>query len=172
MNKTFELKDLFENQKEVDKKFKKHYDLSNDENYLGEKIFHLQVEINELVKLWGGYKYWDNGKNNTDNQLILEKYVDCLQLFLSIGNVINIIPNTNFTNLELKDPYVIFALINKHLSIFNWSSMTISDEDFVYSQYYFGFLHFLTLTNVFVFSWKEIKESYYEKYGAKKYVIK
>lgn len=144
---------LFELQENLDKRIKKQHGLEG-ESLLSKKVLALQVELAELANETRCFKFWSD-KKPSNNQAILEEYVDCLHFILTLGL------EKNFTDIILEDREVNYDITAQFLNLY------IDVNDFVvcYSKdhYLTLFEDFLSLGKSLGFSLGEIEEAYYDK---------
>jgi len=123
------LQRLFQMQTALDKRIEAEHQLEGVP-LLQKKILSLQVELGELANETRCFKFWST-KKPSNNDVILEEYVDCLHFILSIGiekdfqhitlNVKDITSELSeqFLNLYINiTDFIICSSVDNYLNIF------------------------------------------------------
>jgi dimeric dUTPase (all-alpha-NTP-PPase superfamily) len=155
------VKKLSEMQKVLDERIVKEHGLEGkdlEEN----KILALLVEINELANETRCFKHWST-KGPSEENVILEEYVDSLHFFLSIANgqlydvdrlygnyIENFQPNTKKMSLvtAFKDIMMKILVMEKKQDSFHYID---------------AFSAYLNLGKMLGFNWEQIEEAYIRK---------
>lgn len=157
---------LFATQKTLDDRIVKEKELDG-QDLLDEKILALQVELGELANEWRGFKFWSEVRepkeiiytNSFIKNPILEEYVDCMHLILSIGNDLKCnSDNYNLlSNLRELDTVTLFSELISRGGSFN------SGSAFINTQFELYMCEFLVLGEKLDLTWKQIEQAYYYK---------
>ncbi|WP_303982970.1 dUTP diphosphatase [Niallia circulans] len=115
---------------------------------LPELTLALQVELSCCASSWDGFRYWENGQKN-ESCKILDSYINCFRVLLSIGSVISYPRNSYSLNaLSLKreetegSTVEVFLAVHQEITHFieRWGSFGES-----YAAYEKMFQNFLEL---------------------------
>ncbi|MGH4122771.1 MAG: dUTP diphosphatase [Clostridium sp.] len=147
------LQRLFQMQDALDKRIEAEHNLCGIP-LLRKKILSLQVELGELANETRCFKFWST-KSPSNDDVILEEYVDCLHFILSIGI------EKNFEDITLKTKHITFELSEQFLNLYTNISdfITCSSLD----SYLNIFQDFLSLGENLGFSKKDIENAYLYK---------
>ncbi|WP_373897283.1 dUTP diphosphatase [Haloimpatiens sp. FM7315] len=144
--------DLFSLQKALDSRIKKEHNLES--SLLSKKLLALQVELGELANETRCFKFWSN-KGPSDQQTILEEYVDCLHFILSIGL------EKDYTDVNIEPVKSELKLTDQFLNLF------IDVTDFIVcnskDHYLTMFEDYISLGHSLNFSLDDIKNGYLKK---------
>lgn len=110
------LTELFELQKELDRRIEKEHSLEQAD-LMDKKILALLVELGELANETRCFKFWSK-KPAAERNVILEEYVDGIHFILSIGIDLNVQNDVKLLPVEgsreLVDQFhAVFSSINK-----------------------------------------------------------
>ena len=147
------LQRLFQMQTALDKRIEAEHQLEGVP-LLQKKILSLQVELGELANETRCFKFWST-KKPSNNDVILEEYVDCLHFILSIGI------EKNFQDIILNIKPITSELSEQFLSLY------INIADFIIcssiDNYLNIFQNFLSLGQSLGFSEDDVENAYLYK---------
>ncbi len=151
------LSDLSKRQNDIDLYIHNQNQLSSKETW-NKRIIALFTEIAEFANEIRSFKYWSK-KSESNREIILEEYIDCVHFLLSIGNNINFDwLNYKFVNQIVNDNIDInyFILeININLSIFA--------KDNTHDNFQRFLNNFFTIAIIKNFTKEELFDSYVDK---------
>lgn len=104
------LERLYEFQRKLDKELHDKLDIQ-EKSLLGQKLLALQVKVGELANETQCFKFWVSKKSPVKRR-VLEKYIECLYLTLSLGT------EKNFNETEFVVKKVECELTDHFLNIF------------------------------------------------------
>ena len=150
---TFDIKDLFEKQSELDAFILGNHHLTRKETNK-KRLIAVTVEFGEFLNEIRAFKFWSK-KPSSPKDVILEEYVDALHFFLSIG-------------LGIPDHPTIYKITKeKHDRIYSslkmYSLISELNKKLDTKTYTKAFSYFLSLSLEYNFSLKEIKNAYMSK---------
>ena len=144
---------LFQMQNILDNRIKAEHNLCGVK-LLNKKILSLQVELGELANETRCFKFWSTKKPSNDD-VILEEYVDCLHFILSLGL------EKDFQDIKLNVQSNTKELSEQFLHLY------INVSDFISSSSHDNYLsifhNFLSLAQSLGFTQDDIENAYLYK---------
>ena len=165
---------LFDTQEALEARIlESHPELQGQDN-LNWKVLALQVELGECANEWRGFKKWSNDRKprNGQNEMgkpigankVLEEYVDCLHLVLSIGLEIGIATYTINENLSKPERYGDKSIIKRFSGLISSINTLVMVRAFMRTQVYYSiFDDFIKLGYQLGYTWEQIEQAYYAK---------
>ena len=147
------ISELFNIQKQLDDKILKEHGLE-ETNLLQPKTLALLVELGELANETRCFKYWSK-KGPSENEVILEEYVDCLHFILSIGL------HEGYSAIEPEQRVATQHETALFLEIYRITNQL--QEESTLEGYLALFEVFLSLGEKLGFAWEEIYTAYLKK---------
>lgn len=148
------LEKLFELQYTLDHRIEMEHHLEN-ENLADRKILALLVELGELANETRCFKFWSL-KAPSEEQVILEEYVDGVHFLLSLGLVFGFDKKISISNNEPKKTLVDqFLMVYKAINEFR-QSQTFENYEVMFHEYFH-------LGTVLGFTYEQIITAYMAK---------
>ncbi|MCA1031997.1 dUTP diphosphatase [Bacillus timonensis] len=143
---------LVDMQSKLDAKIREQHDLKN-EDLVERKLLALLVEIGELANETRCFKYWSI-KPPSNDEIILEEYVDGLHFILSIGIELKYEPTV--LQLELSND-----LVSNFMSLYR--EISHFQKEYSHSAFNEIFNHYLSLGKSLGYSHNQIENAYMSK---------
>lgn len=156
------LKRLYTLQNELNEKINEVHN-TKDQNMVFHKILSLQVELGELANETRCFKYWSL-KKPSNNEIILEEFVDCLHFILSIGLELGF-DNLRFKDLDIKGASLTANtdLELTHLFLKLFEQVNLFKNDLTFENYRLVFENLLNLSCILGFEISDVENGYYRK---------
>ncbi len=155
------VKKLCEMQRVLDNRIIQEHGLEG-KNLEDNKILALLVEICELANETRCFKHWSN-KGPSEEDILLEEYVDSLHFFLSIANDrqynVDRLYDVYVKDLEVKQEQTSLVTAFKE-SMEKILMMEKNQDPFHYIQ---SFAAYLNLGKMLGFTWEQIQQGYIQK---------
>ncbi|PRO64963.1 dUTP diphosphatase [Alkalicoccus urumqiensis] len=153
-----ELKMLFKRQQELDSFIETEQNI-NGKDVFQEKLLAFIVETGELANEVRCFKFWSS-RPPSDDQVILEEYVDGLHFLLSLGNALEQQEETELTELgEILSPE---ALTEAFLELYGYVSLLRMEPST--ESYQHLFQAYTALAGHLGYEWQEVTEAYKAKH--------
>ncbi|MBU8908536.1 dUTP diphosphatase [Desertibacillus haloalkaliphilus] len=148
-------------QRHLDEHIEQEHPLAPGEDRFAEKVLALQVEMAELANETRCFKYWSN-KPSSDQETILEEYVDGVHFLLSIGNDIGV------TELIIQKDCVMDTMAKTFSKLMANAEIMVTSKEmmpqFIQSDWKALFSMYIGLGEVYLgFTWEQIERAYIEK---------
>jgi len=150
------LETLFSMQKDLNTRIVEEHKLE-DKNLSKQRMLAFLVELGELANETRCFKYWSK-RPASEKEIILEEYVDGLHFVLSIGLDNDYIDIKMPEVVNLQDKMDKLELTDLFLSLYQWGSKPLSNNEF---QQFFE--EFLGLGVKLGFSFEEVEAAYLKK---------
>lgn len=158
-------------QRELDQRIIKEHK-SQDEDLKEDKVVALITELSECANEIRFFKYWCNKPPSHPN-IILEEFIDCIHLILSLGNELDshIVVNYNYkpslSYKELTDDFIdiVKSIIefNEAATVYKNNKSNVFSKDLAESLYIKLLKQVLGFGNKLGFTEKDIEMAYYKK---------
>ena len=145
------INDLFTIQQDLDTRIEENIALPTKDLYQ-KRVLALLVEIGECANEWQGFKYWKQNKT-TNNEKILEEYVDILHFALSLGIMLK------KTYVEHIEPLMCDTLTEQFNELYKQGSGFL-DQGFHYATF---LRYFIGLGVMLGFDSDTIRHAYLDK---------
>ncbi|SDN56503.1 dUTP diphosphatase [Alkalicoccus daliensis] len=153
-----QLQELFEKQQQLDTYIENKRGIENNEVF-EEKLLAFMVEAGELANEVRSFKFWSS-KAPSEKEIILEEYVDGLHFLASIGNTLEVQPQSDSVDTEVQEASK-KEITSAFLEIFGTVSLLRIEP----SPAVFGslFSAYIELAGLLGYSWEEVTAAYQEK---------
>lgn len=172
---------LFETQRLLNSHIDEKHPAQIKEARLTDKVLALSAELMECANEWRGFKFWSNDRaprnkcmkcqfTETPHECripLLEEFVDCLHLIISIGLDFNVSPDELFvpssTKVTSSNMFISIQRDVLDLHFYNKQTPTLEDLERRETLCKLTFIRILELGITFGFTVEQIEAAYYSK---------